>query len=173
MLAVRTSSCCLLKGPATDPIQANSRCRAPPHTHTHTPPALPSHTHIHTCALQTHKPHAHARTDECVSVCMRVSQRKGTWNYLQRTKSKIRGKKMPLRINLTTMLRKIPNLTPEAQKKNLVSLFQGSQKCLTKTEVENFLDKRIQAPHQKGPHTKLCVIPTRNRFIYRKKKNKI
>lgn len=118
--AVRTSSCCLLKGPATDPIQPNSRCHPPPAPPS---PASPSHTHIHTCAPQTHAhkrrtTHTpHARTDECVSQRMG-----GTWNYLQRTKSKIKEKKMPLRINLTTMLRKIPNLTPETQEKPCFSL---------------------------------------------------
>lgn len=41
---------------------------------------------------------------------------------------------------------KNPQPHPQKHKKNLVSLFQRSQKYLTKAEIENILDKRNQAP---------------------------
>lgn len=83
-LAVRTSSCCLLKGPATDPIQPNSRCHPPP---PQSRLAL-AHAYSHMCSTDTHTHHTHAQ----MSVCVCVSEKGGTWNYLLRTKSKIRKK---------------------------------------------------------------------------------
>lgn len=116
-LAVRTSSCCLLKGPATDPIHPNSRC------HIKSPPR--PHARIHTCAPRAHTSckiitHTHS------SVC------EGTWNYLQRTKREIRKKMQPLRINLTTMLRKIPNLTPRNARKTWFLSFKAVKSGLQK-----------------------------------------
>lgn len=48
VLVVRTSSCSLLKGPATDPIHPNSRCHIKSRlTHTH--------AHSHMCSADTHR----------------------------------------------------------------------------------------------------------------------
>lgn len=92
----------------------------------------------------------------------------GNLELLTENKERNQEKMQPLRINLTTMLRKIPNLTPRNARKTWFLSFQSSQKCLTKAEIKNILDKRIQAPLRKGPHTEMCVIPTRNWFIYQK-----
>jgi len=144
----------------------------------HQVPASPSRAYIHTCAPHAHtyggvesaKPcahlHTHTHTHTQLSVC--VWELGGDLELLTENKERNQEKMQPLRINLTTMLRKIPNLTPRNTRKTWFLSFQSSQKCLTKAEIENILDKRIQAPFWKGPHTKLCVIPTRNWFIYQK-----
>lgn len=144
----------------------------------HQVPASPSHAHIHTCAPLAHTyAHVEKQQGSCTShthtgtsvwegragVCMG-----GGLELLTENKEWNQEKMQPLRINLTTMPRKIPNLTPRNARKTWFLSFQSSQKCLTKAEIKNILDKRIQAPLRKGPHTKMCVIPTRNWFIYQK-----
>ncbi len=145
----------------------------------HQVPASPSRTHIHTCATHTHTharaksqsivhvyTHTHTHRWECVCVCVCVCEGgPGTTYREQRGKS---GKNAASSNKSHHNAEKNPQPHPQKRKKNLVSLFQSSQKCLTKAEIENILDKRIQAPFWKGPHTKLCVIPTRNWFIYQK-----
>lgn len=142
----------------------------------HQVPASPSHTHTFTHGLHTHtdihrmckitEPRArrctHLHTDECVWVS---EGGPGTTYREQRGKS---GKNAASSNKSHHNAEKNPQPHPQKRKKNLVSLFQSSQKCLTKAEIENILDKRNQAPFWKGPHTKLCVIPTRNWFIYQK-----
>lgn len=137
-----------------------------------------THTHIHTCAPHTHAhKHTHAQnhrasctfthtlTHTQMSVWCVCEGGPGTTYREQRGKS---GKNAASSNKSHHNAEKNPQPHPQKRKKNLVSLFQSSQKCLTKAEIENILDKRIQAPFWKGPHTKLCVIPTRNWFIYQK-----
>ena len=67
---------------------------------------------------------------------------------------------------------KNPQPQPQKRKKNLVSLFQSSQKCLTKAEIENILDKRIQAPLLKRTSHQV-VCNSYQKLVYLPKNNKI
>lgn len=130
----------------------------------------PSGAHICPCGKAARIVHI---THTQAQVCVRgkggcVYGGGGDLELLTENKERNQEKMQPLRINLTTMLRKIPNLTPRNARKTWFLSFQSSQKCLTKAEIKNILDKRIQAPLRKGPHTEMCVIPTRNWFIYQK-----
>lgn len=129
--AVRTSSCCLLKGPATDPIHCNSRC------HIKSPPRPAAHTHSHMCPAHIHPyakssctfTHTHTHTDENVCVCLWV---RGDLELLTENKEGNQEKMQPLRINLTTMLRKIPNLTPRNARKTLFLSLKAVKSVLQK-----------------------------------------
>lgn len=139
----------------------------------HQVPALPSRTRKHTCAAHTHG-RAHTHTHKFIEANARAHTHTHRWECKggpgttyreQRRKS---GKNAASSNKSHHNAETNPQPHPQKCKKNLVSLFQSSQKCLTKAQIENILDKRIQAPFWKGPHTKLCVIPTRNWFIYQK-----
>lgn len=123
VLAVRTSSCSLLKGPATDPIHPNSRCHIKSRL-TH------MHAHSHMFSTDTHRitercARLHTDTHTQMSDCLRV---RGDLELLTENKEENQEEKtQPLRINLTTMLRKIPNLTPETQEKPCFFLSKQSK----------------------------------------------
>lgn len=106
----------------------------------HQVPASPSHTHTHThtpmckiteaCAhLHTLSSVSHTHTDECVCERERV---RGDLELLTENKEGNQEKMQPLRINLTTMLRKIPNLTPRNARKTWFLSFKAVKSVLQK-----------------------------------------
>lgn len=81
----------------------------------HQVPASPSHTHSHMCSSCTHMlMQNHRALCTFVCVCVYVG---GDLELLTENKEGNQEKMQPLRINLTTMLRKIPNLTPRYARK--------------------------------------------------------
>lgn len=100
----------------------------------HQVPASPSRTRIHTCGPHTHihtpmckitDPRARLHTHTCVWV-------RGDLELLTENKEGNQEKMQPLRINLTTMLRKIPNLTPRNARKTLFLSFKAVKSVLQK-----------------------------------------
>ncbi len=81
------------------------------------------------------------------------------------------GNVQPHRITQTTMPgegEKFHKVTTRNAIKPALFHSKLSESIYTKDTNRNISDKRFQAPFLRRPHTKLYVIPTRNRFIYRK-----
>lgn len=129
------------------------------HSHTHT------HTHIH---VQIHRDscaykYTLAHRWECEGgpgTTYREQRGKSGKNAASSNKSHHNAEK------------KNPQPHPQKRKKNLVSLFESSQKCLTKAQIKNILDKRIQAPFLKRTSHQV-VCNSYQKLVYLPKNNKI
>lgn len=121
-----------VEGPCHWPYSSQQQVshQVPPQPHARTfTHVLHRHTHTHTCKTTEPCARLHTHTDECMCVCVWV---KGDLELLTENKEENQEKMQPLRINLTTMLRKNPQPHPRNARKTLFLSFKAVKSVLQK-----------------------------------------